>query len=137
MQQPPNTYPQQFIQQPMQPPELFIAKYSSGGTASVTPYELVITRGRNQTIIPMGSITAIRFTKNPGAWFVVFMCLTIFMAPCIWLPMGAVQIDYEGRGPLSTRLPFNRFRQAEMEEVANRLRFYVAQWQAQRWRVNR
>jgi hypothetical protein len=48
--------------------------------------------------------------------------------------MGAVQIDYEGRGPISTRLQFNRFRQPEMEEVANRLRFYVAQWQAQRWR---
>jgi hypothetical protein len=67
MQQPPNPYPQQFIQQRIQPPEIFIAKYASGATASVTPYELVITRGRNQTIISMGSITAIRYRKNPGA----------------------------------------------------------------------
>jgi hypothetical protein len=121
----------------MRPQEIFIAKYSSGGTASITPYELVITRGRNQTVIPMGPITAIRYTKNSGAWIVVLMCLTIVCIPLIWLPSGSLQIDYEGRGPLSTRLPFNRFRQAEIEEVANRLRFYVAQWQAQRWRVNR
>src|SRR5579863_6178650 len=77
MQQPQTPYPQQPIQNPTQSQELFIAKYANGGTASVTPYELVLTRGRNQTVIPMGSITAIRFTKNPNAWFVVVMCLTI------------------------------------------------------------
>jgi len=128
--------PQPSMQQPMQPQEIFIANYSIRGTASITPYEFVITHGRNQTVIPMASVSAIRYTKNPGAWFVVLMCLTIFLIPLIWLPSGSVQIDYEGRGPLSTRLSFNRFRQADMEEIANRLRFYMGQWQAHRWRAN-
>ena len=85
--------------------DIYVAK-CSGGTITVTPSQVVIERGRNRVMIPMGSITTTRYTRNPGAWFVVRCYFLPFLLPLLWLPNGVLEIDYQGRGPFGTRVLF-------------------------------
>jgi hypothetical protein len=104
--------------------DIYVVKYS-GGTLTVTPSQVVIERGRNRVIIPMDSITATHYTRNPGVWFVILCCFLPFLLPLLWLPNGVLRIDYQGRGPIGSRVAFNRFQQSDIEEAEDRIRYYA------------